>query len=195
MYPCPPYYIGLSLALAGLIALLYLVHNSRVISDFFVEVDFFGLYYKIAQRMCTRLHPPQKLETLLREQKNMPIREVIRSFEHMFEEDFAVAFGNLKPNRRYRIVTHSTYANLIEQAEREGKIRFLKEKKFVVKRTLREVKPLVGAKDYRLLKKCVSGNPYIERCCSCCERCKNNGAFCTRLIKDRSFYEYLFEVI
>lgn len=183
--------IGLSFSFVGIYRLLYIVIHTENVTDFLCVCNWFGKYTKISQRIRSR----SVVEEIRKKCRDMPIREEIAEYGRCFEADFLELFDKLKPGIHYRVVTH--YSRLMEQAVADGKIRLLYLPVEMKRRTLRELKPLLGRGDYKLAKSCIMHCPNLKRCCENCKRsdvcqCKRGG-ICPKGM-DKVFVRYDFTI-
>lgn len=182
---------GLSFSFVGIFRLLYIVTHTENVTEFLCVCNWFGKYTKISQR----IHNQSVVDEIQRKYRNMPIREQIAEYGRLFEEDFSKLFDKLHSGIHYRVVTH--YSALMEQAAADGRIRLLSPPVKLKKRTLRELKPLIGRRDYRLAKSCIMHCPHLKRCCEKCKRrgvCKcKRGGICPKGM-DKAFVRYDFTI-
>lgn len=178
-------------SIVGILCLCYLAHHTENITEFLCVCNWFGKYTKISQRIYNQ----SVVDEIQGKYKNMPIREQIAEYGRLFEEDFSMLFEKLHSGIHYRVVTH--YSALMEQAAANGKIRLLSPPVKLKRRTLRELKPLLGRQDYRLAKSCIMHCPHLKRCCEKCKRrsvCKcKRGGICPKGM-DKAFVRYDFTI-
>lgn len=176
----------------GMVALVSLIKSVNVKTTFLCTIKWFTKYTIISQRFF--LISMEILE-IRRKYKEKTVREMLSKFDQLFREDFEEMFTKLEYGVHYRVVTH--YADVMDKAVKENKIRYIKEPKLNVARLLKEIRPLVGWKDYRIIKRCLKANPNIGRCCDKCsrfEKCQcRKGGVCRRSAF-KKFYEYNFEL-
>lgn len=153
------------LALAQLVYVLTHVQN---ITDYICVYTGRKKYHIISQRA---FFDKYKLSQIRREFKERPIRDKIKAFGKHFEEDFELFFDKLKPNTHYRVITH--YSQAIKKAAADGRITLIAEPKVIERRTLRELRRLLGFKDYKLARCCIKKKPHLKRCCDKCKRKEN----------------------
>lgn len=180
------------LSMSGILCLCYLAYHTKNVTDFLCLCNWFGKYIKISQRIRSR----SLVEEIREKYRNMPIREQVAEYGRLFEADFNELFDKLQPGVHYRVTTH--YKRVMEKALNEGKIRLLCPAKELTNRTLRELKPLLGNRDYRLARKCFRKNPQVVRCCEKCRRVKvcqcRHGGICY-VISEKGFAMYDFEKV
>lgn len=181
--------IFFSISFAELYRLCYIIKHTHNITEFLCVCDWFGKYTKISQRIRSQ----RVVEEIREKYKDMPIREQIAEYGRLFEADFNELFHKLQPGVHYRVTTH--YKRVMEKAITGGKIMLICPVKELKNRTLRELKPLLGSKDYILARKCVKKNPQVSRCCDKCKRvsvCQcRHGGICS-IISEKGFAQYDF---
>lgn len=177
------------LAGMGILCLCYLANHPHNITNFLCVCNWFGKYTKISQRIRSK----SVVEEIREKYRDMPIREQIAEYGRLFESDFNELFDKLQSGVHYRVTTH--YRRVMDKAITDGKIKLLCPVKVLKNRTLRELKPLLGSKDYRLVRKCVRKNPQLIRCCEKCKRisaCQSrHGGICS-VISEKGFARYDF---
>lgn len=185
--------ICLATASAGIIALLFLAFTTRRITTFLLVTNWFRMYYKISQSALLSWEVTYKQRKQL---KQKPVKAAIKAYGEMFAEDLKKLPGVLKADRHYRVTTH--YTDLIDKFVESGEIELLCRPKIVnERRFLKELRPLLGCKDYRILKRCCKKNPAKDRCCEKCgayEKCQcRRGDICPRTAL-KTFYQYDFKL-
>lgn len=187
---CTLIYFCAVLLVLGAFCLILLRARTKKITDYLSKTVWFKKYTIISQRVFLF---SEEISLIQRRLKDKPIRELISEFNRLFREDFENLFTVLEPGVHYHVVTH--YTDVMQKVVDENKIVLLKEPKLKTKRLIREIKPLVGWKDYRIIKRCFKANPRIERCCDKCrrfEKCKcRKGGICKHT-SFKVFYEYDF---
>ena len=181
--------ISLSISFVELYRLCYIIKQTHNITDFLCVCDWFGKYTKISQRIRSK----SVVEEIREKYRDMPIREQIAEYGRLFESDFNELFDKLQPGVHYRVTTH--YKHVMENAITNGQIKLLCPVKELKNRTLRELKPLLGSRDYRLARECVRKSPQVIRCCDKCKRisvCQcRHGGICS-VISEKGFARYDF---
>ena len=181
--------ISLSISFVELYRLCYIIKQTHNITDFLCVCDWFGKYTKISQRIRSK----SVVEEIREKYRDMPIREQIAEYGRLFESDFNELFDKLQPGVHYRVTTH--YKHVMENAITNGQIKLLCPVKELKNRTLRELKPLLGRRDYRLAIECVRKSPQVIRCCDKCKRisvCQcRHGGICS-VISEKGFARYDF---
>lgn len=185
--------ISLAVSLVGIVILLILVFNTRRITTFLLVTNWFGRYYKISQSAVLSWTVTCQQKKLL---KQRPVKAAIKAYGEMFAEDLRSLTGILKPGIHYRVITH--YTNLMDDFIKNGDIELLCQPKIVKgHRFLKELRPLLGFKDYRIMKRCRKKSPVKERCCERCAKHKEcqcrRGGVCSRAAL-KTFYQYDFTV-
>ena len=184
--------ISLSSSIAGLVILFLLAIRTDNVTDYLSITDWFGYFTKINQRPLSSWIVSCKLR---KQYRDRPIREEIQGYGRIFRANFEILFDKLKPGVHYRVVTH--YSALMEQAAADGRIRLLSPPVKLKRRTLRELKPLLGRQDFRLAKSCIMHCPHLKRCCEKCKRrsvCKcKRGGICPKRM-DKAFVRYDFTI-
>lgn len=177
------------LAGVGILCLCYLANHTYNITNFLCVCNWFGKYTKISQRIRSK----SVVEEIREKYRDMPIREQIAEYGRLFESDFNELFDKLQPGVYYRVTTH--YKHVMEKAITNGQIKLLCPVKELKNRTLRELKPLLGRRDYRLARECVRKSPQVIRCCDKCKRisvCQcRHGGICS-VISEKGFARYDF---
>ena len=177
------------LAGVGILCLCYLANHTYNITNFLCVCNWFGKYTKISQRIRIK----SVVEEIREKYRDMPIREQIAEYGRLFESDFNEVFDKLQPGVHYRVTTH--YKHVMENAITNGQIKLLCPVKELKNRTLRELKPLLGSRDYRLARECVRKSPQVIRCCDKCKRisvCQcRHGGICS-VISEKGFARYDF---
>ena len=177
------------LAGVGILCLCYLANHTYNITNFLCVCNWFGKYTKISQRIRSK----SVVEEIREKYRDMPIREQIAEYGRLFESDFNELFDKLQPGVYYRVTTHYKY--VMEKAITNGQIKLLCPVKELKNRTLRELKPLLGSRDYRLAIECVRKSPQVIRCCDKCKRisvCQcRHGGICS-VISEKGFARYDF---
>lgn len=177
------------LAGVGILCLCYLANHTYNITNFLCVCNWFGKYTKISQRIRIK----SVVEEIREKYRDMPIREQIAKYGRLFESDFNELFDKLQPGVHYRVTTH--YKHVMEKAITNGQIKLLCPVKELKNRTLRELKPLLGSRDYRLARECVRKSPQVIRCCDKCKRisvCQcRHGGICS-VISEKGFARYDF---
>ena len=177
------------LAGVGILCLCYLANHTYNITYFLCVCNWFGKYTKISQRIRIK----SVVEEIREKYRDMPIREQIAEYGRLFESDFNELFDKLQPGVHYRVTTH--YKHVMENAITNGQIKLLCPVKELKNRTLRELKPLLGSRDYRLARECVRKSPQVIRCCDKCKRisvCQcRHGGICS-VISEKGFARYDF---
>lgn len=177
------------LAGVGILCLCYLANHTYNITNFLCVCNWFGKYTKISQRIRIK----SVVEEIREKYRDMPIREQIAEYGRLFESDFNELFDKLQPGVHYRVTTH--YKHVMENAITNGQIKLLCPVKELKNRTLRELKPLLGSRDYRLARECVRKSPQVIRCCDKCKRisvCQcRHGGICS-VISEKGFARYDF---
>lgn len=177
------------LAGVGILCLCYLANHTYNITNFLCVCNWFGKYTKISQRIRIK----SVVEEIREKYRDMPIREQIAEYGRLFESDFNEVFDKLQPGVHYRVTTH--YKHVMENAITNGQIKLLCPVKELKNRTLRELKPLLGRRDYRLAIECVRKSPQVIRCCDKCKRisvCQcRHGGICS-VISEKGFARYDF---
>ena len=177
------------LAGVGILCLCYLANHTYNITNFLCVCNWFGKYTKISQRIRSK----SVVEEIREKYRDMPIREQIAEYGRLFESDFNELFDKLQPGVYYRVITH--YKHVMEKAITNGQIKLLCPVKELKNRTLRELKPLLGSRDYRLARECVRKSPQVIRCCDKCKRisvCQcRHGGICS-VISEKGFARYDF---
>ena len=177
------------LAGVGILCLCYLANHTYNITNFLCVCNWFGKYTKISQRIRIK----SVVEEIREKYRDMPIREQIAEYGRLFESDFNELFDKLQPGVHYRVTTH--YKHVMENAITNGQIKLLCPVKELKNRTLRELKPLLGRRDYRLAIECVRKSPQVIRCCDKCKRisvCQcRHGGICS-VISEKGFARYDF---
>lgn len=167
----------------------YLGNHTYNITNFLCVCNWFGKYTKISQRIRSK----SVVEEIREKYSDMPIREQIAEYGRLFESDFNELFDKLQPRVHYRVTTH--YKHVMEKAITNGQIKLLCPVKELKNRTLRELKPLLGRRDYRLARECVRKSPQVIRCCDKCKRisvCQcRYGGICS-VISEKGFARYDF---
>lgn len=182
----------ITILLLGAAAIFSLLKSTEVKTTFLCTIKWFTKYTLISQRPVLMLIFTIEIR---RKYKNKPIREMLSEYNRQFREDFSKLFEHLERNVHYRVVTH--YKDVMQAAVDEQKISLLDEPKLKAHRLVREIKPLIGWRDYRIIKKCLKANPNISRCCDNCKKlrkcqCTKGGVCKLSILK--KFYEYDFVV-
>lgn len=151
-----------------IIYLIYFLKHVRNLTDYICVYTGRKKYHIISQRA---FFDKYKLSQIRREFKDRPIRDKIKAFGKHFEEDFELLFDELEPNTHYRVITH--YSQAIKKAAADGHITLIAEPKLLKRRTLKELRPLLGFKDYKLARCCIKKKPHLKRCCDKCKRKEN----------------------
>ena len=179
-------------AFAFFLLIHILVIKTEQVTEFLAVTDWFGRYSKISQRIRLKSFVVSKTRAAY---KYKPIREMLKAFGQLFEEDFEKLFPKLQPGVTYRVVTH--YNNIMEKAAAEHKIVLIGKAKKLHTRFLKEIRPLVGLRDYRIIKQCFRKQSNKDRCCEKCDehqKCQcQKGGICKRLLI-KIFREYFFVV-
>lgn len=183
---------GIPIAVSGaaLIFLFYIIFGrTKQVTEFLAVTNWFG-YSKISQKIRFNSIVVEKTRAAY---KNKPILEMVREFGRLFREDFEKLFPKLQPGVKYRVVTH--YSDVIQKAVAEHKIVLIGEPKEMTTRFLKEIRPLVGWRDYRIIKRCYRKEPNIDRCCENCDKYEKclcrKGEVCKRMAT-KIFYEFNF---
>lgn len=183
---------GIPIAVSGaaLIFLFYIIFGrTKQVTEFLAVTNWFG-YSKISQKIRFNSIVVEKTRAAY---KNKPILEMVREFGRLFQEDFEKLFSELQPGVKYRVVTH--YVNVMQKAVDEHKIVLICKPKEITKRFLKEIRPLVGWRDYLMIKRCYRKYPNIDRCCEKCgkyEKCLCRKGVVCKHIATKVFYEYNF---
>lgn len=185
--------VAFTIIFCALLRLRHLIKHTHNITDYLCVYNGSKKYSIISQRVHFN---SQKIAAIRKEFRNRPIREQIAQFGREFEEDFDKLFDKLQPNVHYRVITH--YKHLIENAVSDGRIKLISSPEDKKRRTLRELRPLLGIRDYLQARKCIRKNPHKIRCCKNCGKkvkCKcSRGGIC-RLASVKWFVQYDFIVV
>lgn len=173
--------------------LIYLGIETKKATEFLNLTNWFGVYTKITQSEFRSYIAAYKYR---KEYSGKPIRDILSKFNSIFQSDFEKLFDKLKPGIHYRVTTH--YKVPIEKAAVDGKIKLLSSVPQTEKRFVHELLPLLGFRDYRIMRKCILYCPPAKRCCKqCCkyEKCQcRRGGICPK-VSEKLFVRYDFIVI
>lgn len=172
--------------------MIFLALHTKKLTDFISVTNWFYAYKKLSQRVSHGYFTARKKQI---DSENTTIRDSISEFGRLFGEDLERLLPLLETNTHYRVNTH--YSDIINKAVEKNIIKLLREPIKLKRRMVHELRPLLGFKDYHIMKRCRKKSPAKERCCERCVKCKEcqckRGGVCSRAAL-KTFYQYDFMV-